>query len=69
MNPQAIFLIDMALGYLASAMCIATYVWPRVRVMDRVEAHRAIATLHSFRFFGLSLRLALLSVLHAGVRA
>jgi hypothetical protein len=21
--------------------------------MDRVEAHRAIATLHSFRFFGL----------------
>ena len=53
MNPQAIFLIDMALGYLAWALCVATYVWPRLRAMDRVEAHRAIATLHSFRFFGL----------------
>jgi uncharacterized membrane protein len=29
------------------------YVLPRLRSMDRVEAHRAIATLHSFRFFGL----------------
>jgi hypothetical protein len=48
-----IFQIDMALGYLAWALCIATYVWPRLRAMDRVEAHRAIATLHSFRFFGL----------------
>lgn len=48
-----IFLIDMALGYLAWALCIATYVWPRLRAMDRVEAQRAIATLHSFRFFGL----------------
>lgn len=53
MNPTTIFLIDMALGYLAWALCIATYVWPRLRAMDRVEAHRAIATLHSFRFFGL----------------
>lgn len=53
MNPLAIFLIDMALGYLAWALCIATYIWPRLRAMDRVEAHRAIATLHSFRFFGL----------------
>ena len=48
-----IFLIDMALGYLAWALCIATYVWPRLRAMDRVEAHRAIATFNSFRFFGL----------------
>lgn len=48
-----IFRIDMALGYLAWALCIATYVWPRLRAMDPVEAHRAIATLHGFRFFGL----------------
>jgi len=53
MAPNAIFLIDMALGYLASALCIAAYVWPRLRAMDRLEAQRAIATLHSFRFFGL----------------
>ena len=53
MLPQNIFRIDMALGYLAWALCLATYVWPRLRAMDRVEAHRAIATFHSFRFFGL----------------
>jgi hypothetical protein len=53
MLAKEIFLIDMALGYLAWALCIATYVWPRLKAMDRVEAHRAIATLHSFRFFGL----------------
>ena len=54
MPARAIFLIDMALGYLAWALCIAAYIWPRLRAMDRVEAHRAIATFHSFRFFGLA---------------
>jgi hypothetical protein len=53
MPANDIFLIDMALGYVAWALCIATYVWPRLRAMDRVEAHRAIATFNSFRFFGL----------------
>ena len=53
MPVQAIFLIDMALGYLAWALCVGGYVWPRLRAMDPAPAHRAIATLHSFRFFGL----------------
>jgi hypothetical protein len=53
MSARGIFNIDMALGYLAWALCIATYVWPRLKAMDRVEAHRAIATFNSFRFFGL----------------
>jgi hypothetical protein len=53
MMPNQIFLIDMALGYLASALCIAAYVWPRLKAMDSVAAQRAIATFHSFRFFGL----------------
>jgi hypothetical protein len=53
MLARDIFLIDMALGYLAWALCIVTYVWPRLRAMDRVEALRAIATFNSFRFFGL----------------
>jgi hypothetical protein len=53
MLAKDIFRIDMALGYLAWALCIATYIWPRLRAMDRVEAHRAIATFNSFRFFGL----------------
>jgi len=53
MSAREIFLIDMALGYLAAALLIATYVWPRLRAMDRAVAQRAIATFHSFRFFGL----------------
>ena len=53
MTAREIFNIDMALGYLAWALCIATYIWPRLRAMDRVEAQRAIATFNSFRFFGL----------------
>jgi hypothetical protein len=54
MPAREIFLIDMALGYLVCALCIATYVWPRLRTMDPVQAHRAIATFNSFRFFGLA---------------
>ena len=54
MLAKDIFNIDMALGYLACALCIATYVWPRLRAMDRVAAHRGIATFNSFRFFGLA---------------
>jgi hypothetical protein len=53
MTAKHIFQIDLALGYLAWALCIATYVFPRLRAIDRVAAHRAIATLHCFRFFGL----------------
>ena len=53
MPARTIFLIDLPLGYLAAALLVTTYAWPRLRAMDRTEAHRAIATFHSFRFFGL----------------
>jgi hypothetical protein len=53
MAPQAIFLISMALGYLTWGLVIGTYVWPWLKRLDLVDAQRAIATLHSFRFFGL----------------
>ena len=35
------------------AACFRAYLLPKLKSMDRIEAHRAIATLHSFRFFGL----------------
>ncbi len=54
MLAKDIFSIDMALGYLVCALCMGTYVWPRLRAMDRVKAHRAIATFNSFRFLGLA---------------
>ena len=53
MSPAAIFQIHLVLGYLPWLLCFGAYVWPRLRSMDPVEAQRAIATLHSFRFFGL----------------
>jgi len=52
-SPEIIFQIHLVLGYVAWLLCFGTYVWPRLRAMDEVEAQRAIATLHSFRFFGL----------------
>lgn len=53
MSPAAIFQTHLVLGYVAWLLCFGTYIWPRLRAMDSSEAQRAIATLHSFRFFGL----------------
>jgi len=53
MSPQIVFQTHLVLGYVAWLLCFGTYIWPRIKAMDHVEAHRAIATLHSFRFFGL----------------
>jgi hypothetical protein len=53
MSPATIFRIQLVLGYVPWLLCVGAYVWPRLEAMERVEAHRAIATLHSFRFFGL----------------
>jgi hypothetical protein len=54
MSPANIFTAQLVLGYLAWLLCYRVYLWPLLRSMDRVAAHRAIATLHSFRFFGLA---------------
>jgi hypothetical protein len=53
MSPATIFQIHLVLGYVPWLLCFGAYVWPRLKTMDRAEAQRAIATLHSFRFFGL----------------
>jgi len=53
MSPETIFNIQLILGYVAWLLCFRTYLWPRLKSIDHVEAQRAIATLHSFRFFGL----------------
>jgi hypothetical protein len=53
MSSQTIFQMQLVLGYVAWLLCFGAYILPRLRSMDRFEAHRAIATLHSFRFFGL----------------
>jgi len=53
MEHEILFRIQLILGYVAWLLCFGVYVWPRLKALDRFEAQRAIATLHSFRFFGL----------------
>jgi len=53
MSPETLFRIQLVLGYVAWLLFFRAYVMPRLKTMDAVAAQRAIATLHSFRFFGL----------------
>jgi hypothetical protein len=53
MSPDTVFQIHLVLGYVAWLLCFGIYILPRLKSMDRFEAQRVIATLHSFRFFGL----------------
>jgi hypothetical protein len=53
MSPEILFQTHLVLGYVAWLLCFGLYIWPRLKAMDHFEAQRAIATLHSFRFFGL----------------
>jgi hypothetical protein len=53
MPTETLFLIHLVLGYVAWLLCFSVYILPRLRSMGQFEAQRAIATLHSFRFFGL----------------
>jgi hypothetical protein len=55
MSPATIFQIHLVLGYVPWLLIFGAYVWPRLKSMDHIDAHRAIAALHSFRFFGLAL--------------
>jgi hypothetical protein len=53
MSPEIIFLLQLLLGYVVWLLCFGAYIMPRLKAMDRIAAQRAIATLNSFRFFGL----------------
>ena len=53
MSQETIFNLHLILGYMAWLLCFGAYIRPRLKSMDPVAAQRAIATLHSFRFFGL----------------
>jgi hypothetical protein len=53
MSSETVFRIQLVLGYIAWLLCFGTYVLPRLKAIESVDVHRAIATLHSFRFFGL----------------
>lgn len=53
MPSQLIFLTHLVLGYVACLLCFGAYILPRFRFMEPMAVQRVIATVHSFRFFGL----------------
>ena len=53
MSAEMLFNIQLVLGYVAWGLCFGAYIMPRLKSVDLVAAQRAIAALHSFRFFGL----------------
>lgn len=53
MSAESLFQTHLVLGYVAWLLCFGVYVLPWLKSMERIDALRAIATLHSFRFFGL----------------
>jgi hypothetical protein len=53
MSPETVFNLQLLLGYVAWLLCFRTYLLPKLKSMDHAGAQRVIATLHSFRFFGL----------------
>jgi hypothetical protein len=53
MPTELIFLIHLVVGYVAWLLCFSVYLLPRLKSIGHFEAQRFIATIHSFRFFGL----------------
>ena len=53
MSPQQIFGLQLVLGYVPWLLFLGAYGLPWLRSIDHFEVQRGIATLHSFRFFGL----------------
>ena len=53
MSSQTLFNLQLVLGYVAWLLCFRVYILPRLQSIGGFGAQRAIATLHSFRFFGL----------------
>jgi hypothetical protein len=53
MSPAIVFDIQLGLGYVPWLLVLSAYLWPRLAAMEHAHVQRAIAALHSFRFFGL----------------
>jgi hypothetical protein len=53
MTTEILFRIHLVFGYVACLLWFGTYILPKLKSMERFEAHRVFATVHSFRFFGL----------------
>ena len=54
MATGTVFQVQLITGYVAWALCFGIYIAPWLKSLGRPGAFRAIAALHSFRFFGLA---------------
>ena len=54
MPAETLFRIQLVGGYAAWLLVFGAYILPWLRRMERLQAHRAMAVLHAFRFFGLA---------------
>ena len=54
MSPELCFFSSIALSFIAWGIVAKRYIWPRLRLLRRVEALRPLLILHSFRFMGLA---------------
>jgi hypothetical protein len=54
MLPQLCFFVSIAFGLIAWGIIAKRYIWPKLRVLRRVDALRPLLVLHSFRFLGLA---------------
>jgi hypothetical protein len=53
MSAATIFQMHLILSYVPWLLCVGAYGLPWLKSLNPVEAQRVIATVHSFRFFGL----------------
>jgi len=54
MSPELCFFVSIAFSFIAWGIVAKRYIWPKLRLLRRVEALRPLFILHSFRFIGLA---------------
>jgi hypothetical protein len=54
MPSQLWFFMSIAFSFIAWGIVTSRYIWPELRLRQRVEALRPLLILHSFRFIGLA---------------
>jgi hypothetical protein len=54
MSPQLCFFASIAFSFIAWGIVTTRYIWPELRLRQRIDALRPLLILHSFRFLGLA---------------
>jgi len=54
MQPQIVFFVSVAFGFIVWGIVTARYIWPALRHKERSDALQPVLILHSFRYLGLA---------------